>query len=205
VSRKTYEVTLRIDSYISEPYLPELSDLIDIQKKSGMNRARSEAKRDECLKAYLKREGISAKQYDNLVQMANRKWYMTQDGFIYIPRHHLAGALVQTVGSSPAAVRGKFDVDSFRHYVRISDFLTNKKEKDEVFDRYVKNDLTNQRRRQVSEVIVNFDAVGKVEVHQKFKVEEFTTLLSAALEDTGVGSCRKMGYGRGAVTKIVAV
>ena len=103
---------------------------------------------------------------------------------------------------APAAVRGKFDRDSFRHYVRIGDFVTDRTGKDTVFDRYVKSDATNQRRRTISEVIENVEAVGTVEVHTKYKVKDLENVLSFALSETGVGACRKMGYGRGSILSI---
>jgi hypothetical protein len=198
----TYTATIKIGSYIAEPYWPELDDVINIQKKSGYNRAKSEGKREAALKAYLKQEGISEKEYTSLVEKASRKWYRDDEGRIIVPRHHLAGCLVQTVKTAPAAIRGKFDADSFRHHVRLSDFVTDKTEKDSLFDRYVKNDATNQRRRSISEVIEDFEAVGSVELSDKFKLKDFENLLTYALSETGLGSCRKMGFGRGLVEKI---
>lgn len=126
MDRTNYTVRLKLDSYIAEPYWPALDDVITIQKKSGMNRAKSEAKRDLALKSYLKQEGMTLEDYQTLVKAASQKWYKNADGKIVVPRHHFAGCLVQAVATSPAAVRGKFDRDSFRHHVRISDFVTDR-------------------------------------------------------------------------------
>jgi hypothetical protein len=202
MNRNVYTVTLKVESYIAEPYWPELDDLINIQKKSGVNRCKSEAKREASLKAYLKQEGISPEAYAALESKAKERWYKDEQGRIFIPRHHLAGCLVQTVKTAPAAIRGKFDADSFRHHVRISDFATDKKVKDELFDRYVKNEATNQRRRSISEVITDFPCVGTVEINEMFKEKDFHNLLTYALSETGLGSCRKMGYGRGSIMSI---
>lgn len=43
--------------YIAEPYWPQRAKLIDIQKESGMNRARSAANRRKSLEEYLNVSG----------------------------------------------------------------------------------------------------------------------------------------------------
>jgi hypothetical protein len=202
MERTEYTVKIKLDSYIADPYWPETDDLINIQKKSGTNRAKSEAKRELALKSYLKQEGISPEEYTALVTKASRKWYTNDDGKVIVPRHHLAGMLVNAVCAAPAAVRGKFDRDSFRHYVRIGDFVTDRTGKDTVFDRYVKSDATNQRRRTISEVIEDVEAAGTVELHNKFKIKDLENILTFGLSETGVGACRKMGYGRGVILSL---
>ena len=205
MERNSYTATIKLYSYIASPYWPELDDLINIQKKSGVNRAKSEGKRELALKSYLKQEGISEEHYFELLDKSSRQWYTNDDGKIIVPRHQLAGCLVQSVGMAPAAVRGKFDKDSFRHYVRLSDFTTEKVKPDTVFDRYVKNEATNQRRRTINGVIENFEAVGTVEIDSKFKLKDFDNLLTFALSECGLGGCRKMGYGRGEISTMKQV
>src|SRR5437868_744682 len=126
MERTPYQVTVKLDSYIAEPYLPATDDLINILKKSGASRARSDAKREAALKAYLNANGISAEAYAALQKKAAEKWYKNDQGTIIIPRHQFCGCVVTAVGQAPAAVRGQFDKDSFRHYVRVSDFVTDR-------------------------------------------------------------------------------
>ncbi len=195
-----------MESYIAHPYWPAKDDVISIQKTSGMNRCRSEDKRAQALKGQLTKQGLTMDEYKALVVESQRPWYRLDDddpdSEIVIPRHHLAGALVQTVLNVPKSVRGKFTADSFRHLVRLSDFSTEKSEHDTIFDRYVKLETSNQRSRQQNYVIEHFEATGTIEVIKDVKVEDFRRLLAVALEDTGVGAARKMGYGRGEVVSL---
>jgi hypothetical protein len=66
-----------------------------------------------------------------------------------------------------------------------------------VFERYVKHASTNQRRFQSDEVIKDFEAIGTVTLREEVEEEAFLKLLTYGVQVIGVGSCRKMGYGRG--------
>lgn len=206
MERKTLKVKLYLGQYVDHPYWPELNQVIDIQKKSGVNRCRSEAKREQAIKGYLKKEEMTEAEYEALQKKANRKWHRKNDDDptspIIIPRHKIAGALVAAVKNATAAVRGKYNADSFRHTVRISDFETDKIKADELFDRMVKLETTNQRSRQVNEVVNNVTATGTMDVPADTKPDELKRLLNFALDQMGIGSCRKMGFGRGEVVSI---
>lgn len=194
--RQNLQVSFTLTSYIAEPFWPELSEVIGIQKL--ISPKLGEEKKVAALKAILEKKGLTMADYANLQERAARKWYRNDDGAIIIPRHQIAGALVQTVKNAPAAIRGKFHKDSFRNYVRVSDFLTNKKEKDELFDRYVSNfPKTNERRRTISEVVTNVACQGVVSLADIYKVEDFERIMRVSISDVGIGACRKMGYGRG--------
>ena len=133
---------------------------------------------------------------------ANRQWYREgdkDDGKIVIPRHQLAGCLVEAVGRAPKNLRGRFDKDSFRHLVQVGDFVTNKTAADGVFDRYVKLEKSNMRNRQCNEYVENFTATGTISIPTNVKTEDVQRLLEYAIEDIGVGASRKMGFGRGTV------
>lgn len=199
---KSLQVTLKINSYIAQPYWPELDEVVNIQKKSGYSMARTEAKREQNLKSYLDKIGMKQSEYDDLVKRSQRKWYTNENNLIIIPRHHLAGCLIQSLNTAPKTVKAKYNSESFRALVQLSDFVTTRKQCDEIFDRYVKSDMSHQRRRTISEVITNFEAKGTITIDADHKVSDLEFLLNHALAECGVGSSRKMGYGRGTVQEI---
>jgi hypothetical protein len=201
MNRDVYKVTLHIDSYIAAPFWPEKSDVINIKKMSGESRQKSEDKRALAIIGHLTKIGMTEEQYVDLQKKADRQWYRKNpdddSSPIVLPRHHLAGCLVQTVGTSPKSIRGPYEKDSFRHHVQLSDFVTEKTAKDRLYDRYVKMDTSNQRSRCISEVIEDFEAVGTISLEAGTKIEPLMHLLEFSLSNTGLGSARKMGYGRG--------
>jgi len=201
--RKTIECVIQFESYIAHPYWPEREQSIQIELRSGVNRLKNDDKKVAALRAECGKRGITLEDYRELKRLAARPWYRIdsadESSPIIIPRHQLAGCLVETIGRSPKALRGKYEKDSFRHHVRISDFTTEKVQADEVFDRYVKLEGSNKRDHQVSPVIRDFEAVGTFSIVHDAKPEELKRVMAFALEEVGVGASRKMGYGRGAI------
>lgn len=199
MSTLTLRCELKFESYIAHPYWPERETVIRIVTDSGMNRQKSDDKRIMALKGELEKRGLSIAQFEEIKRRANRQWYRANDaddGEIIIPRHQLAGCLVQTVGTTPKAVRGKYEKDSFRHEVRLSDFLTGKLAADEVFRRYVRLNPNVPRSLQENDVIRDFTAAGTVTLAADAKIEELKRLIGHAVRNTGVGAARKMGFGR---------
>ena len=139
--RKEITCVLSMESYIAHPYWPEREKVIGIQLRSGVNRLKLEDKKLAALKSECEKQGITLADYYSFVEKAARQWYRLDnddaDSTIIIPRHQLAGSLVETIGRTPKAVHGKYNAESFRHHVRISDFTTDRTAHDEVFDRYV--------------------------------------------------------------------
>jgi len=194
-----WAIEVSMESYIAEPYWPERDDVIQIEKKSGMNFARTDEKRAATLLEYLKQQGMTKADYDALVALANRPWYRAAepDGEIIIPRHQLSGALVQATKLSPSSVIKTSYADSLRTLLRLSDWTTGKTQRDELFRRYVKNE-SNQRRLAESEVLKNFTSKGRAEFDPDvLKPETVKAVIRYALTMIGIGACRKMGYGRG--------
>lgn len=196
-------LTLKFDTYIAHPYWPEREELVNLQKSSGINRARSEDKRDKALMNYLEKQGLGLEYYQRLQKLAAREWYRLDgdDSEIIIPRHQLSGTLVQACKSAPAGAR--FDDESLRSLVQLSDLKTGKKAADEVFRRFVLpkdgkgNPLSNQRALRTNEVIRNFEASGTIRFDTNdVKQKSLESLLSYAGKYVGCGSSRKMGYGR---------
>lgn len=201
--KKYIEVSIHFDKYIAHPYWPEREMVIKIQKDSGMSRQKSDDKREAALSNQLKKLGLNMDDYRALQKAAERQWYRVDSGDdnseIIVPRHHLAGCLVQTVGTATKNLRGKFTKDSFRSLVEISDFRTGKFKSDGKFDRYVKLEASNMRSHQVNDYIEDFVATGTFRVSDSVNVDDLRRILESGVETVGVGASRKMGYGRGEV------
>jgi len=200
------QVTLEMQSYIAHPFWPARSQCIDIEKKSGVNRQRSEDKRLAALKAECDKQGITYERYLELREEAAEQWYRRDDKTIIIPRHQIAGALVQVIGSAPKVLRGPYTRDNFRALVQIGDFMTDRKEADGVFGRFVKLEKSTQRNWQENEYIgvyldqgQPFRAHGQISVAESKHKDTVKAIVSAAVTQVGIGAARKMGFGRGVV------
>ena len=207
---KPISVKVRMNNYIAHPFWPARNTCIEIEKKSGVNRQKSDEKRMAALKAECTRQGYTHEQYLAFREQAAEQWYKKADGMIYIPRHQLSGALVQVIGSSPKALRGQFDRDNFRALVQIGDFGTDRTKADGKFSRFVKLDGSNQRSWQENEYIgcyldagEPFVAQGTIAVADQKASDTVKALLTAAVELVGIGAARKMGFGRGVIVEWV--
>lgn len=207
---KTISVTLQLNNYIAHPFWPARNACIEIEKKSGVNRQKSEEKRIAALKAECSRQGCTYEQYLEFRKQAAEQWYRNSDGTIYIPRHQIAGGLVQTIGTAPKALRGQFDRDNFRALVQISDFATDREKADGVFSRFVKLEGSNQRSWQENEYLGQyletgepFEARGTIAVIDEKARDTVKALITATVEMVGIGAARKMGFGRGVVAEWV--
>ena len=201
-------ITLAMANYIAHPYWPARNRVIEIEKKSGVNRQKSDEKRQAALKAECDRQGYTLAQYEQFKRDAAEQWYRKPQapaGKIIIPRHQIAGGLVQAIGGAPKALRGPFDRDNFRALVQIGDFQTDLTEASGVFGRFVKLEGSNQRSWQENEFIGHyldqgepFEASGMISCAPK-QEDTVKSLLVAVLENIGIGAARKMGFGRGTV------
>jgi len=196
-----YKLIFEKPGYIAHPYWPEREQVVNIQKQSGMNRARSEDKRDAALRRYLEKLGLTMADYKKLEVAASNEWYRNASGHIVIPRHHLSGCLVQACKSSPAGTR--FSQDQLRCLLQIADFTTDRKTADGIFERFVLptdgkgNPISNQRRLTKNEFIAGFTAGGTIDFDKSDVSEKAVReLLQYAGKYVGVGASRKMGYGR---------
>ena len=204
----TATVVLEMTNYIAHPFWPARNTCIEIEKKSGVNRQKSEEKRVAALKAECTKQGITYERYLELREEAKDQWYRDASRTIFIPRHQLAGALVQTIGTAPKALRGIFDRDNFRALIQIGDFTTNRTEADGTFSRFVKLEGSNQRSWQENDFIgvyldkgKPFTATGVIAVPDPKQFDTVKAVLTTAIENTGVGAARKMGFGRGKIVK----
>jgi len=202
------KVEMQMQSYIAHPFWPARNRVIEIEKKSGVNRQKSDDKRLAALKAECQRQGYTYEQYEQFKIEAARQWYRSNGpkSKIMIPRHQIAGALVQAIATSPKALRGEFDKDNFRALVQIGDFLTDRTEPSGIFGRFVKLEGSNQRSWQENEYIgkyldngTEFKAAGVIAFAEPKSEDTIKALLTKAVETTGVGAARKMGFGRGKI------
>jgi hypothetical protein len=203
---KPIKIILCLNNYIAHPFWPARNTCIEVEKKSGVNRQKSDEKRLAALKAECSRQGLTYEQYLDLRKQASEQWYRNGVGVIYIPRHQISGALVQTIGTAPKALRGQFDRDNFRALVQIGDFTTDRTAADGVFSRFVKLEGSNQRSWQENEFIgcyldkgEPFEASGTIAVENEKQAETVKALLAAVVEQVGIGAARKMGFGRGRI------
>jgi hypothetical protein len=173
-----------------------------------VNRQKSDDKRLAALQAECDRQGVTYRRYLEMKALSKRQFYQRDAGLIYIPRHQVAGALVQCIGGSPKALRGNFTKDNFRALVQIGDLETDRKEKSGVFGRFVKLEGSNQRSWQENEYIGQyldagepFSARGVLSIPNGDDKTEQTvkSLFVATVKNIGVGAARKMGFGRGEV------
>lgn len=199
-------VTIKMANYIAHPFWPAKNLCIDIEKTSGVNRQKSDDKRKAALEAECSKRGITYDDYQAARKEAARQWYTNAAGKIIIPRHQMAGAIVQTIGGSPKALRGGFDKDNFRALVQMGDFVTERETPDGVFGRFVSLEGSNQRSWQENEYIGRyldsgepFVAKGMMVVLDKKSEATAKALFAKAVEGTGVGAARRMGFGRGKV------
>jgi hypothetical protein len=204
---KIYDLTLYFaQKYIADPYLPELEELINVQKASGMNRSRSDTKRQQALSDYLKKIGWDQGRYQALEEAAHQPWYY-QDGIgspIIIPSHQFYGCLIESCKNVSSSLR-PCDANNLRFVLQISDLLTERSKEDGLYKRLVMpksgsgQPLSNQRALRSNPYIAEFTASGTIRfdtdqlAHQGDTVEDFLTW---AGQYTGVGASRKMGCGR---------
>lgn len=198
-----YDITVKFSrGYIGDPYWPEVDKLINITKKSGMNRAKSDANRRKALEEYLQREGMAFSDYEELEKRAKQPFYYDENGNIMIPELHVVSFLYATCDSARAANR-PCQPDQVRSRFFCSPWTTDKAKEDGIWERFATvtsgtgQTLSNQRGLRRSAYIEKFTAHGTIEFDTEF-VEPKT--LRAALEFggkfVGVGASRKMGWGR---------
>lgn len=185
--------------YIEHPYWPEMYQRIEIDKKSGVNRARTEANRRKALEAHLIEMGMTLNDYENLCKLADRPFHINEKGYIYIPSEKIIASLVNANDVAPK----KMHVGNIRVAVRSSDFVTNKMTPDGNWQRFAVVKMgsglkaSNQRGIRNNQYIKEFSASGILEVEADMvDPKAVISLLNFAGRVTGIGASRKMGFGR---------
>lgn len=212
-------VDIHLHSYVAHPYWPERERVINIQKESGMNRARSAANRRKALEEYLRNEGMTLADYDALVALADRQFYTDDTGNIVVPKRHVDGMLVAMCDTIRSANR-PCPPDMVRTVLRATPWTTDIPADDAGWwERYAVVSsgtgarLSNQRalRRNAYigdippgevEPLKRIDAHGTIDINPEMvRPETLKRALEWAGEWTGIGASRKMGWGRFTVTK----
>ncbi len=212
--------------YIAEPYWPERAMAIDIDKQSGVSRAKSELGRTRALDAHLKKIGMSMDDLDELKKRAARPFYTVSDindtdardnaavsaivsananahnlNEIVIPPDRILACFVQGCDEAPSAIRiGR--PDQVRSILKVEPIYTGKLKPDGTWVRAVvpKKDgkpLSNQRSTRSSPYIERFSG----DLIVSFDTSQMT---SQRLQDfiiyvgreIGIGASRKMNCGR---------
>lgn len=190
--------------YIAHPYWPEMAKLIDIQKSSGVNRAKSDKNRREALEQYLKSKNLTLADYHKLEKQAAEPFYRA-DGpasEIIIPVNHVQSFLVAANDEARSRTRC-CEPDQVRSRFTVSAWSTGKKKSDGAWERFVTvtagtgAKLSNQRGFRSNEFISDFTATGTITFSPDFvSIEALRSLIIWGGENVGIGACRKMGWGR---------
>ena len=136
-----YAIDIELDSYIGQPYWPEMDQLVTIQKVSGMNRARTTANANASLQQELEKRGMTLADYEALERQAHRPFYMetVANGdrpHIVIARGQVSGMLVAATDMIRAAGR-PCPPDQVRTMIRATPWVTDRYEADGLWERYV--------------------------------------------------------------------
>lgn len=190
--------------YIANPYWPEVEWCLKIEQKAGVHPRHKDDKKRKLIEHYCNQNGISLADFDAArVKIATQRWYFDKNGDIYIPRHHISGMLVQTIQGH--RLKSSVNVDQLRSFLQVYDaeVLPKKQKLDFMFSRYIKNPESNMRRLQEDEVISDFVAVGTLNFNPDiFNIRDVEDLFSYGGRWVGIGSSRKMGYGRYSVKEM---
>jgi hypothetical protein len=202
MSTVTYEISAKFGrGYIADPYWPALHNLINIQKKSGMNRAKSDANRRKALEEYLQREGMTFEDFEALEKQATQPFYRNASDII-IPELHVTSFLVATCDEARAATR-PCQPNQVRSRFICSAWHTGKREADGIWERFATvtsgtgQTLSNQRGFRRSLYISDFTATGTITFDLEFvEPKALRNALDWGGKFVGIGASRKMGWGR---------
>lgn len=204
-SKKAVEIAISFGEmgYAGLPYWPELATLIDIGKE--IHPKLKGAKKQQALEAELNKRGLTQADYDRLTIRSQRKFYTENDsddgsGEIVIPRHVLAGMMVQTVKRAPKNAVPQINIGLIHVAFQLQDakLRTGKTKADaKLFQRFVKNEGSNQRRWDETPYIANFTATGVALIEESLvNAEDFFRVFEFGGRYVGVGSSRDQGFGR---------
>jgi hypothetical protein len=201
-------ITVHFDKFVSHPYWPEREQVIQIQKESGVNRARSQPKREQALSNHLAKLGMSMEQYTQLITIADRPFHLSKGGLIVIPAHNLYGCFAQASDLATSSIR-LASPEQIRTVLHTSDWATDKSEQDSlIWKRFVVvksgtgQALSNQRSLRENSYIEDFEAVGTLSFSTDIlRPEKVHTFLDYAGLNIGVGASRKLDNGRFTIRK----
>lgn len=206
--------------YIGHPYWPAREKLINIQKESGVNRVRSEQRREKALRDYLSSKGLTMADYSALEVEADIPFY-TRDGTpeIVIPAHHVHGMMANACDLCSSSIRIA-RTEQIRTVVTSTDWATGKMAADGVWERFVVvksgsgQALSNQRALRTNPYIgvgekgegAAFNTTGELHfIGDKEQLPKLQEFLAWAGREIGLGAARKLGWGRFEIVKFEAI
>lgn len=207
-----YELSMKfITPYVADPYWPEMYEVIEITKKSGMNRAKSDANRRKSLEEFLRAKGMTLAQFEELERMGKRPFHRDSKGRIVIPADNFLSFLVAANETARAAQRA-CPPGQVRARIAATDFLTERTEPDGVWKRFVTVNLgtgaraSNQRGLRENAYIEDFSATGAVSFDEPtVDARALENLVRWGGQFVGIGASRKMGKGRFELTQFEKV
>lgn len=199
----TVDISLAFTTpYVAHPYWPEMYEVIEITKKSGMNRAKSDANRRKALEEYLRANDLTLGDYERLVEASKRPFHTDADGGIIIPRESVMAFLVAANDEARAAFRACPPEQVWSRIIA-SNFSTGRSRPDGIWRRFATVTLgtgakaSNQRGLRENAYIENFTARGTLSFdEQTVDPEALRNLISWGGQFVGIGASRKMGRGR---------
>jgi hypothetical protein len=187
--------------YVAHPYWPEMYQVIEITKKSGMNRAKSDANRRKSLEEYLRQHDMTLADYERLEAASKRPFHM-DGGEIIIPPDNILSFLVAANDEARAAFRA-CPPDQVRSKILATPFVTGKTAPDGVWTRFATVSLgtgakaSNQRGLRENAYIEGFTARGALTIdEQTVDPPSLRNLIEWGGQFVGIGASRKMGKGR---------
>jgi hypothetical protein len=189
------------EGYIAKPFWPETNKLIDIGK--DVHPKLGEAKKQAAILAACTKRGISEEEYRRLLEKSSHTFY-TIDGLrdteVIIPQRIIQSFLNHASQVVPKAIPRIEEKGLTFIGVRIQDgyLRAGKTEKDALrFERFVKNQESNQRMFTSDLYISNFQATGTFLVNEEvISVENLFSLMEYGGRMYGIGTARPQGYGR---------
>lgn len=188
--------------YVAHPYWPEMYQVIEITKKSGMNRAKSDANRRKSLEEYLRQHNLTLSDYERLESASKRPFHLSVTGEIIIPPDNILSFLVAANDEARAAFRA-CPPDQVRSKILATPFMTGKTEPDGVWTRFATVSLgtgakaSNQRGLRENAYIEGFTARGSLTIdEQTVDPAALRNLIEWGGQFVGIGASRKMGKGR---------
>jgi hypothetical protein len=204
----TYEMACQFTSpYIAHPYWPEMFEIIEITKKSGVNRAKSEANRRKSLEEYLRAKNMTLQDFERLEAQSKRPFHTAADGEIIIPRESVLAFLVACNDEARAAFKA-CPPEQVWTRINASPLATGKFEPDGVWKRFATVSLgtgakaSNQRGLRENAYIEGFTAAGQITFdEQTVDPATLRNVIEWGGQFVGIGASRKMGKGRFRLTR----
>ena len=198
---KTIDVSFQFGNlgYIGMPYWPAKNTVINISKE--VHPKLGDSKKAAAVRASCEKHGITEDEYKQMLLDAERPFY-TRNGAgseIVIPERIFQSFLNHCSMEAPKAIQRIQSKGLTFIGIRVQGgyLATGKTEADGSFDRFVKNQESNQRQWASSPYIHDFAATGRLKVDPEvIEPEKLKKLIEWGGKWIGIGSARPQGYGR---------